>query len=148
MCLMSVAVGSRDASFQCYVWSSTRRAADWNCNGRDLRTTFSPSTSSSHIDWPDPAGFGEGGIAVGGSPTDGLLPVYHRFFIFGGVEPLPTAHRLLRGPYAAPRNVFCSSPPLGGNGSRTALERTSISLCTLAPQFQAELDFSSASNVS
>jgi hypothetical protein len=81
-----------------------------------------------------PAGFGEARIAVGGPPTDGLLLVYRRFSVFGGAEMLPTVRRSSRGPCAAAGNVFCSSPPLGGNGSPTALERTSISLCALASQ--------------
>jgi hypothetical protein len=144
MCLMSAAVGSRGASFQCCIWSSTRWAADWKCDGRGLRTTCSPSTVTDLT----PAGFGEVRIAVGGPPTDGLLPVYRRFSLFGGAETLPTIRRSSRGPCAAPGNVFCSSPPLGGNGSPTASERTSISLCTLASQFQAVADFASASNVS
>jgi hypothetical protein len=68
------------------------------------------------------AGFGEGRIAVGGPLTDGLLLVYRRFSLFGDAEPLPTVQLSSRGPYAASGNVFCSSPPLSGNGSPTALE--------------------------
>jgi hypothetical protein len=95
-----------------------------------------------------PAGFGEARIAVNGPPTDGLLLVYRRFSVFGGAKMLRTLRRSSRGPCAAPGNVFYSSLPLSGNGSPTALERTSISFCALASQFQAVADFASASNMS
>jgi hypothetical protein len=135
VCFMSAIVRSRGASFRCCVWSSTRRAADWNCYGRRLCTACSPSTSGSESDQPDSSWIWVARIAVSNPSTDGLLAVYRRFSVFGGAEMLLTVRRSSRGPCAAAGNVFCSSPPLGGNGSPTALERTSISLCALASQF-------------
>jgi hypothetical protein len=88
MCLMSVVVGSKGASFRCCVWSSSRRATDWNCDGRGLHTASSPSNFSSQTDRPDPCWI-QGRPHCSWRPaTDGLLPLYRRFFVVGGAEPL------------------------------------------------------------
>jgi hypothetical protein len=53
MWLISIAEGRRGGSCRCCGWSSTRQAANWNCDGQGLHTASSPSTSVDQTNWHD-----------------------------------------------------------------------------------------------